>query len=142
MVPFFFPLLLMLAMVAPIPWLMQRRPADAPLTWGEAMVGAMWVTGILFLAFGIIPHQFIVWADTDLAWTKDRFLVGPGEILDALPFVVPYSALRDIMVVNLHVVFAVGMVKMWGQWQTRGAKPPADDTLSSDYGRPLVGDKA
>ena len=142
MVPFFAPLLLMLAMVAPIPWLMQRRPADAPLTWGEAMVGAMWVTGILFLAFGIIPHQFILWADTDLAWGSDRFLVGPGEVFDALPFDVPYSALRDIVVVNLHVIFAVVMAKMWGQWQTRGAKPPADDTVSSDYGRPLVGDKA
>jgi hypothetical protein len=142
MVAFFFPLLLMLAMVAPIPWLMQRRPADAPVTWGEAMVGAMWVTGILFLAFGIIPHQFIVWADSDLGWRSDRFLVGPGEVLDGLPFVVPYTALRDIMVVNLHVIFAVGMVMLWGRWQTRGAKPAGDDTISSDYGRPLVGDKA
>ena len=142
MVAFFFPLLLMLAMVAPIPWLMQRRPADAPVTWGEAMVGAMWVTAILFLAFGIIPHQFIVWADSDLGWRSDRFLVGPGEVLDSLPFVVPYTALRDIMVVNLHVIFAVGMVMMWARWQTRGSKPAGDDTVSSDYGRPLLGDKA
>ena len=139
MVAFVVPLLLMLAMVAPIGWLMQRRPADAPLTWGEAMVGSIWVTAILFLAFGIIPHQFIVWADSDLGWRSDRFIVGPGEVLADLPFVIPYTALRDIIVVNLHVVFAVGMVMLWAKWQKRGAAPAvADDSVTSDYGRPLV----
>ncbi|MEL7208290.1 MAG: hypothetical protein AAGK32_08695 [Actinomycetota bacterium] len=142
MVSFFFPLLVMLAMVAPIPWLMQRRPPDTPTTWGEAMFGALWVTCILFLAFGVIPHQWIVWADSDLGWRSDRFLVGPGEILADLPFDIPYTALRDIMVVNIHVVFAVGMVWLWAKWQNRGQEPAGDDTISSDYGRPLVGDKA
>ena len=142
MVAFLVPLLLLLAMVVPIVVLMQRRPADAVLTWGEAMVGSVWVATMMFLAFGVVPHQWIVWADSDLGWSKDRFLVGPGEILDSLPFAIPYSALRDIVVVSLHVIFAVGMVKMWAMWQTRGAKPAADDTISSDYGRPLVGDKA
>ena len=139
MVAFVVPLLLMLAMVAPIMWMMNRRPADAPLTWGEAMGGSIWVTAILFLAFGIIPHQFIVWADSDLGWRSDRFIVGPGEVLADLPFDIPYTALRDIIVVNLHVVFAVGMVMLWAKWQKRGAVPAvADDSVTSDYGRPLV----
>jgi hypothetical protein len=138
MVAFVVPLLLMLAMVAPIMWLMNRRPADAPLTWGEAMGGSIWVTAILFLAFGIIPHQFIVWADSDLGWRSDRFIVGPGEFLADLPFVIPYTALRDFIVVNIHVVFAVVMVMIWAKWQKRGSAPVADDTFISDYGRPLV----
>ena len=138
MVAFVVSVLLMLAMVAPIPWMMKRRPADAPLTWGEAMCGAIWVTAILFLCFGIIPHQFIVWADSDLGWRSDRFLVGPGEILGDLPFDLPYTALRDIIVVNLHVVFAVGMVMLWARWQKRGELEADDATPSSEYGRPLV----
>jgi hypothetical protein len=102
------------------------------------MCGSVWVTAILFLCFGIIPHQFIVWADSDLGWRSDRFLVGPGEILADLPVEIPYTALRDIMVVNLHVVFAVGTFVLWARWQKRGATPAGDDTVVSDYGRPLV----
>jgi hypothetical protein len=138
MVAFVFSLLLMLAMVAPILWLMGRRPAEAPLTWGEAMGGSIWVTTILFLAFGVVPHQFIVWADSDLGWRSDRFIVGPGEYLDELPFDIPYTALRDFIVVNLHIVFAVGVVMIWAKWQKRGTEPVADDAFTSDYGRPLV----
>ena len=86
-------------------WYMHRRPVDPKGTWGESMVGAVYVFGTLFWIFGVVPHQFILWADSDLGWRVDRFLVGPGEILSNLPFVIPYSALRDIMVVNIHVVY-------------------------------------
>jgi hypothetical protein len=118
---------------------MNRRPADQKGTWGESMVGAVYVFGTLFWIFGVVPHQFILWADSDLGWRVDRFLVGPGAILDNLPFVIPYSAIRDIMVVNIHVVYVVGWVIVWKKWQLRGkAEPVAAETITSDYGRPLV----
>jgi hypothetical protein len=138
MVAFVVPLLLLLAMVAPIMRLMRTRPADAQLSWGEAMVGSFWVAAMMFLAFGVIPHQWIVWADSDLGWRSDRFLVGPGEILADLPVEIPYTVLRDTGVIIFHVVFAVALVVLWANWQKRGSKAPADDTISSDYGRPLV----
>ena len=74
----------------------------------------------------MVPHQFILWADSDLGWRVDKFLVGPGAILENLPFVIPYSALRDIMVVNIHVVYVIAWVKVWsclaepGQGRARG----------------------
>jgi hypothetical protein len=117
---------------------MNRRPASQKGTWGEAMVGATYVFGTLFWIFGVVPHQFILWADSELGWTVDKFLVGPGEVLDKLPFVIPYSALRDIMVVNIHVVYVVGWVKVWKMWQERGKAAPVEETATSDYGRPLV----
>jgi hypothetical protein len=117
---------------------MGRRPADQIGTWGEAMVGAVYVFGTLFWVFGVVPHQFILWADSELGWTVDKFLVGPGEILDNLPFVIPYSALRDIMVVNIHVVYVIGWVKVWAEWQNRGKAEPVVEAKTSDYGRPLV----
>ena len=119
-------------------WAMQRRPAGKPTSWGEAMVGATYVFGALFWVFGVVPHQWILWADSELGWTVDRFLVGPGEVLDALPFVIPYSALRDIMVVNIHVVYVVAIVKFAAAWQNRGKAAPVEETTTSDYGRPLV----
>jgi len=142
MVAFVVPLLLLLAMVVPVVVLMQRRPADAPLSWGEAMVGSVYVAAMMFLAFGVVPHQWIVYADSDLGWRSDRFLVGPGEILDGLPFDIPYTVMRDSIVVGFHVVFAVAMVLLWARWQKRGAKPAAPSSTDSDYGRPLVDHKA
>jgi hypothetical protein len=119
-------------------WYMNRRPAEQKGTWGESMIGAVYVFGTLFWIFGVVPHQFILWADSELGWTVDRFLVGPGEILDNLPFVIPYSALRDIMVVNIHVVYVVAWLVVWAKWQARGKAEPVVETSTSDYGRPLV----
>ena len=119
-------------------WTMKNRPADQEATWGECMVGAVYVFGTLFWVFGVVPHQFILYADSELGWTVDRFLVGPGAVLENLPFVIPYSALRDIMVVNIHVVYVIGWVKMWKAWQERGKAAPVEAPVTSDYGRPLV----
>ncbi len=138
MVAFVASVLISVALLGGGMWAMNRRPADQVTTWGEAMVGATYVFGALFWVFGVVPHQFILWADTDLGWTVDRYLVGPGEVLDKLPFVIPYSAIRDIMVVNIHVVYVVGLVKFAAAWQNRGKAEPVVETSTSDYGRPLV----
>lgn len=118
---------------------MKRRPAGAPVSWGEAMVGAVYVFGTIFWSFGVVTHQWIVWADADLAWGPDKFIVGPGEVLDALPVVIPYQALRDVVVVLIQVVYVVAWIKLWAMWQSRGQAAPVEaEAQSSDYGRPLV----
>lgn len=119
-------------------WYMHRRPADRYTTWGEAMAGAVYVFLTLFWIFGVVPHQWIQWADSDLGWRADRFLVGPGEVLDKLPFVIPYSALRDIVVVLIHVVYVAAWLIVWSKWQTRGKVEPVAERVTSDYGRPLM----
>ncbi|MYH87495.1 MAG: hypothetical protein F4125_02530 [Acidimicrobiaceae bacterium] len=51
----------------------KRRPPDAPHTWGEAMFGAMFVFFLLFMAYGVVPHQWLTWAENELAWRSDNF---------------------------------------------------------------------
>jgi len=128
--------LITLLLVAPIPWYAARRPVDARLTWGEAMAAAVYIFFIFFFAYGVVPHQFIQWADAELGWRKDKFLVGPGGVLEAVPFDITYSALRDIMVVNIHVVFVAMHIYLWAYWQNRGKREPAAEPVST-YGRPL-----
>ena len=60
-------------------WYMHRRPADPKGTWGESMVGAVYVFGTLFWIFGVVPHQFILWADSDLGWRVDRSSSAPAR---------------------------------------------------------------
>ena len=53
---------------------------------------------ILFLAFGVVPHQWIDHTGKDLGWRKDKPLLGPGGILKSKAaggFVVQVAALND-----------------------------------------------
>ena len=34
----------------------KRRAPGAPVSWGEAMIGATFIFAVLFLAFGVVPH--------------------------------------------------------------------------------------
>lgn len=121
----------------------KRRPKGTPTTWGEAMVGAVYVFFAMFLAFGIVPHQFIDHADKELGWRKDKLLNGPFDILQAkanggnFPFTVSYEALRDIIVLVIHVWFVGLMIYLFAWWQKRDEKAGAIEATST-FGRPLV----
>ena len=121
----------------------KRRPISQVATWGEAMVGAVYTFFTLFLAFGVVPHQFIDHADKELGWRKDKLLYGPFDILNAkanggfFPFTISYEAVRDVSVVVIHVYFIALMMFMFIWWQKRGDKV-AKEIETSSYGRPLV----
>ncbi|WP_420451532.1 hypothetical protein [Ilumatobacter sp.] len=131
------------AMVVGIVLYGKRRPRGRPASWGEAMLGATYVFGMLFLTYGILPHQFIDHADKNLGWSRDMLIAGPGGILRSeaqggwLPLTLQYEAVRDTLVVLLHAVF-FGLhmwVAVW--WQKRGETKQAE-LPTSTYGRPLV----
>jgi hypothetical protein len=121
----------------------KRRPVGTPVSWGEAMLGSTYIFGVLFLAYGIMPHQWIDHADKNLGWSKDRLIFGPGDILKPeaeggwLPLTLQYEAVRDVIVVLLHaIMFGIHIfVAIW--WQKRG-ESTAKELPTSTYGRPLV----
>ena len=49
----------------------RRRPPGAPFTWGEALVAATFVFGLMLLGYGIVPNQWLKWADNELLWRPD-----------------------------------------------------------------------
>lgn len=130
--------------IGPMIWAlryMKRRPVGTPLSWGEAMVAATFVFFLLFMAYGVVPHQWLTWADNELGWRADRILVGPGDILTtALPFELTYVVLRDVVVSAIYGGFLAAQVVVWKAWQERGkAKAPRRKELdTSPFGRPLV----
>lgn len=122
----------------------KRRPVDRKATWGETMVGTVYVFFTMFLAFGVVPHQFIVHADNELGWRKDKFVNGPFDILKAkanggsFPFTITFEAVRDVVVVVIHVWFVGLMIWLFAWWQKRGELAAAEPPKQSSYGRPLV----
>ena len=121
----------------------KRRPVDKPLLWGDALLGATYLFGLLFLAFGVVPHQWIDHADKDLGWSRDKVIYGPGDILKPEsaggwnPITLQYEAVRDIVVVLIHVVFFGLYIYLAVWWQKRGEVKPKE-LPTSTYGRPLV----
>ena len=117
----------------------KRRPVGTPLTWGEAMAAAVYVTFAMFWAFGVVPHQWLTYAEGDLAMRSDAILAGPGStgLFEWLPIVISKQTLSDSVAVTLYMLAFGGAIAMWAVWQGRGDKV-SDEVETSNYGRPLV----
>ncbi len=145
-----------------------RRPVGTPVTWGEAIMGATVIFWIFFLAYGIVPHQFLSWADgKSMNWRSDSIGIplGPfGSLLpgktsngwfsaernvmfpDGIAFggrgrvIITKQAIRDIIAATLYIVFLGANMKLWVAWQNRGKKAAAKAAIEpvSAYGRPLM----
>lgn len=134
MVAFICTLLVGFAGVAGVALYGRRRPVGAPLSWGEAMAAAV-VAMLLFVWwYAIIPHQWLTWAEGELSWRPDRYLV---ESTANQPITVTYKALADIIAVVIYGVGIALHVGLWAFWNDRGKKKPAE-IPASRYGRPLV----
>jgi len=127
-----------------------RRPIGTPLTWGEAMVASTFVFALMLVAYGVVPNQWLAYADKELLWRPDKLLVGissagvvwgnnskslggTGRIL------INYQAIRDIVASVIYIVFLGGQMYLWSVWQKRGRKKPGDvESATSRFGRPVL----
>ena len=133
----------------------RRRPPGTPMTWGEAIVAATFVFGVLLLAYGVVPNEWMKWADNQLLWRSDRiwfavstkwpvFFTGSNAAVEAAAgrgrIIVSFQALRDIIVATIYIVMLVGQVWVWIAFQKRGRKPAAAGEVArtSTFGRPVV----
>jgi hypothetical protein len=141
-VAFLFSFVVTAAMTLAIIPLAKRRPIGTPLSWGEAMVAAVYSFFVMFLAYGVVPHQWLNHADSELNWRADRLVVGPKlgsqHILEKLPFVLTRQVFRDIIAATIYIVFLALQVYVWVWWQKRGQAKAGAKALLSAYGRPLV----
>ncbi len=127
-----------------------RRPIGTPLTWGEAMVGATFAFALMLLAYGIIPHQWLTYADNELLWRPDKLLVGissggvvwgngASDLGGTGRILINYQAIRDIIASVIYIVLLGGQMYLWSIWQKRGRKKPGDvEEARSRFGRPIL----
>jgi hypothetical protein len=115
----------------------RRRPVGKGVTWGEAMVAATYVYLLMGLAYGIVPHQWLTFADNELGWRSDKIVYGPGDVLTNIPFTITYQVVRDIIAAGIYIVFLGAQIALWAVWQGRG-KVKQRELPTSSFGRPLV----
>lgn len=122
-----------------------RRAVGTPVSWGEAMIGAVYVFFLSFLAYGVIPHQWLQLAENELSWRADRIVWGPGNLLRPrsqdgwLPFNLTYGAVSDSIAAAFYIVFLGVQIWLWSRWQNRGRQADrGQEVVRSTYGRPLI----
>jgi fucose 4-O-acetylase-like acetyltransferase len=135
-----FSLVFMVGIVATIA-VMRRPKSEEPSTWAQCMAGAVFVLGMMGLAYAILPHEFITFSDRYLQWDTSKFLVQTYAVK------IDYQALRDIIVGGIYVTFVVINIALFALWQKRttvaerAAKAEesgdAPTTRRSRFGRPL-----
>ncbi len=164
MVAFLTSLIVTGAMVAVIVWYAPRRPTGTPLSWGEAFAAGLFVYTLLFMMYGVVPHQWLAYADNALKWRSDKIGIpmGPighyvfhlsqhqGNVLfpKGIPlpsalgghgrFIITAQVLRDVIAAGLYIVFLVAQIVAWLWWQKRGQKKAETPELTSAFGRPLL----
>jgi hypothetical protein len=133
-------LLLTVAAGAVFMRLVRRPKPELPTTWAQAMLGALAVFALFLLVYGVVPHEWLTWADSKLGLREDKIL------LDTRPIKFSGRALRDIVAATIYIVFLGFNTVMWIMWQKRGtAKPkPAPATAkpepagTSAFSRPVT----
>jgi hypothetical protein len=132
-------LIVMFSMIGIVVLYSKRRPVGASLTWGEAMASSLFCTFGLFWAFGVVPHQWLTYAEGDLKMRSDAILAGPGStgIAKWSPIVISKQTVSDSVAVGLYGLAFTLTIALWAVWQGRGANK-TEEVEKSTYGRPLV----
>ena len=126
----------------------RRRPLGTPVTWGEAFIAATFAFALMIVAYGVVPHQWLDFADNELLWRPDKVLLGVstegirmGDAANSIGgsgrILVSYQALRDVVAAGLYIVFLGGQMYMWAAWQRRGRQKQEIEPTSR-FGRPLI----
>jgi hypothetical protein len=126
----------------------RRRPVGEHVTWGAAMVGATYAFFLMFWIYGVVPHWWLVFADSELNWRADRMLVGPPlprwwapdqHLLTwVLPFDLTYRVARDVIATVIYGFGLGAQLALHAIWQNRDRPPVEVPEPASRYGRPLV----
>jgi hypothetical protein len=140
--------LLLIVMMIPVIVALRKPKSDKPATWAMSMVGAVYVFWLFLLAYAIIPHEFITFADKYLLWGTNKYVIKstteiPGISSFNWPFSIDMQAVRDVAVVGIYLVFFGANIFLFVKWQERKVKPPEDEEAEtvvvgkSRFGRPL-----
>ena len=141
MVAFVASLIVTALMMGVVFWFAKRRAPGTPLTWAEAIAASVFAFALMLMVYGIVPNQWLLWADNELAWRKDAFFFGESGIqfFGRGRILIPKEVLRDIIASGIYVVALVAHFWLWLWWQKRGkARPAAAEIKESAFGRPML----
>ena len=117
-------------------WVLNQK-----MTWARATAAAMIAWVALVFYFGMVPSEWLNFAQTDLEWGNNVALVIPPWLVLGNTVEISYAVIKDAISGGYHLVmlgaaalFALQVQKIKDGRPAGAAKPEA----KSPYGRPLV----
>jgi len=118
-------------------WVLNQR-----MTWARATVAAMITWLALLFFFGIVPSEWLTYAQTELDWSSQRVaLVIPPVLVLGNTIEISYAVLKDSISMGYHLVMlGLGAVLGIQIQKIKEGRPPGVKPAEqkSPYGRPLV----
>lgn len=114
---------------------------NQPLTWARAAVAAFitWIALVFF--FGIVPSEWLNYAQTDLDWSSQRVAVSiPPALMLGNQVDISWAAIKDAISGGYHIVMLGVAAVLALEIQKMREGRPAEERVEkvSPYGRPLV----
>ena len=118
-----------------------RRPkSPEPPTWAQAMLGALAAFSMMLLAYGTIPHEWIIFANSYLHWSAAAFVFQKNRLIH---FDVNKQAANDAVAAVIYVVMLGLNIRLFSMWQKRPVATHApDDADASTEARQPAGTSA
>jgi small-conductance mechanosensitive channel len=135
--------LLLIGLAAIVVLARRPKPVEPP-TWAQAMLGALGAFALMLIAYGTIPHEWIIFANSYLRWSAAKFIFQKNRFIH---FDVTKQIANDGIAALIYVVMLVANIKIFAMWQSRPVAAPAsaDATAAepqpagtSAYGRPVT----
>ena len=118
-------------------WVLNQR-----MTWSRATVAGMITWLALLFFFGMVPSEWLNFAQTELEWSSQRVaLVIPPILVLGNTIEISYAVLKDSISMGYHIVMlGVGAVFALQIQKIKEGRPPSaqPSERKSPYGRPLV----
>jgi hypothetical protein len=106
-----------------------RRPKSAePATWAQSMVGALLAFSLMVLAYGTVPHEWIIFANSYLKWGTAKYLMTRNHVLR---FDINLQAVNDAIAAGIYVVMLGLNVYLFAIWQKRPVRAPESSDESA-----------
>ncbi len=123
-------------------YLLAVPKSPQPATWAQSMAGAVLVFALFILAYGVIPSEWIIFANAYLQWDETNFILHQNSIL---PFDLTQNVARDAVATLIYVFFLATNIALWSLWQKRktaeergGEAVATEPAGTSPYGRPVT----
>ena len=124
---------------------MTRRPkSPEPPTWAQAMLGALAAFTLMLIAYGTVPHEWIVFANSYLNWGTAKFVFQKNRFIH---FDVNKQAANDAVAAIIYVVMLGTNIMLFSKWQKRPVREPEPESAAAEdrqpagtsaYGRPMT----
>jgi hypothetical protein len=118
-------------------WILNQR-----MTWARAVFAAFVTWLELVIIFGMVPSEWLNYAQTDLDWSSQRIaLVVPPILVLGNTVEISYAVLKDSISMGYHIVMlGAGVVFALQLQKMKQGRPASADKpeKKSPYGRPLV----